>query len=229
MRSLPVFPDLRAYLGWCEAQGELARIAEPVSIRHEMTAVQLACLRRGGPALEFSRHDGPGMRVVSNLFGTPARVAAGLGLTPDKVPEFGAFLAALRSQGLSITIRAASLAKIRAAPLAVCLTARCHFQRPKPLGQLRHLSLLPLEERLRKQELQRQTRPIRQLPAPAPHQRSRPLLPRQLHPAQGFVQQQGLRLRLLLHRFLGYFVSQHRQQLLYPSFLHHHLTQNTAQ
>ena len=97
MRSLPVFPDLRAYLGWCEAQGELARIAEPVSIRHEMTAVQLACLRRGGPALEFSRHDGPGMRVVSNLFGTPARVAAGLGLTPDKVPEFGAFLAALRS------------------------------------------------------------------------------------------------------------------------------------
>ena len=97
MRSLPVFPDLRAYLGWCEAQGELARIAEPVSIRHEMTAVQLACLRRGGPALEFSRHDGPGMRVVSNLFGTPARVAAGLGLTPEKVPEFGAFLAALRS------------------------------------------------------------------------------------------------------------------------------------
>ena len=97
MRSLPVFADLRAYLDWCASQGDLARIGQPVSLRHEMTAVQLACLRRGGPALEFSRHDGPGMRVVSNLFGTPARVAAGLGLTPDKVPEFGAFLAALRS------------------------------------------------------------------------------------------------------------------------------------
>ena len=97
MRSLPAFSDLRAFLDWCRAQGALARISEPVSLRHEMTAVQLTCLRRAGPALEFLRHDGPQMRVVSNLFGTPARVAAGLGLTPDKVPEFGEFLAALRS------------------------------------------------------------------------------------------------------------------------------------
>ncbi|WP_374635220.1 UbiD family decarboxylase domain-containing protein, partial [Paracoccus sp. (in: a-proteobacteria)] len=97
MRSLPVFADLRAYLDWCAAQGDLARIDQPVSLRHEMTAVQLACLRRAGPVLEFPRHDGPQMRVVSNLFGTPDRVAAGLGLTPDKVAEFGEFLAALRS------------------------------------------------------------------------------------------------------------------------------------
>jgi 4-hydroxy-3-polyprenylbenzoate decarboxylase len=34
--------------------------------------------------------------VVSNLFGTPARVAAGWA-DPDKVAEFGEFLAALRS------------------------------------------------------------------------------------------------------------------------------------
>ena len=101
MRSLPVFADLRAYLDWCASQGDLARIGQPVSLRHEMTAVQLACLRRAGPVLEFPQHDGPNegpqMRVVSNLFGTPARVAAGLGLTPDKVGEFGEFLAALRS------------------------------------------------------------------------------------------------------------------------------------
>lgn len=97
MRSLPPFPDLRAFLGWLEGQGQLATIAGPVSLRHEMTAVQLAVLRRGGPALRFTGHDGPGMPVVANLFGTPARVAAGLGLMPDQVPEFGAFLAALRS------------------------------------------------------------------------------------------------------------------------------------
>ena len=97
MRSLPPFPDLRAFLGWLEGHGQLATIAGPVSLRHEMTAVQLAALRRGGPALRFTGHDGPAMPVVANLFGTPARVAAGLGLLPEQVPEFGAFLAALRS------------------------------------------------------------------------------------------------------------------------------------
>lgn len=97
MRSLPPFPDLRAYLDWLEGQGQLATIDAPVSLRHEMTAVQLAALRRGGPALRFTRHDGPAMPVIANLFGTPARVASGLGLLPDQVPDFGAFLAALRS------------------------------------------------------------------------------------------------------------------------------------
>ena len=97
MRSLPPFPDLRAFLGWLGGQGDLATLREPVGLRHEMTAVQLAALRRGGPALRFEGHDGPQMPVIANLFGTPARVAAGLGLLPDQVAEFGAFLAALRS------------------------------------------------------------------------------------------------------------------------------------
>ncbi len=34
--------------------------------------------------------------VIANLFGTRQRVAAGLGLTPDRVEELGEFLAALR-------------------------------------------------------------------------------------------------------------------------------------
>ncbi|MEF9605952.1 UbiD family decarboxylase, partial [Paracoccus sp. PXZ] len=97
MRSLPSFPDLRAFLSWLEARGELARIAEPVSLRHEMTAVQLACLRRGGPALRFDRPEGARIPVIANLFGTRARVAAGLGLQPDEIAGFGEFLAALRS------------------------------------------------------------------------------------------------------------------------------------
>lgn len=135
MRSLPVFADLRAYLDWCAAQGDLARIDQPVSLRHEMTAVQLACLRRAGPVLEFARHDGPQMRLVSNLFGTPARVAAGLGLTPDKVAEFGEFLAALRSPapvaGMrdALTrwpmLRAALATRPRSCAALRCRTANC--------------------------------------------------------------------------------------------------------
>lgn len=102
MRNLPVFPDLRAFLDWTDVRGQLLRIAEPVALRHEMTAVQLAALRAGGPVLQFEAPllDGgatAAMPVVTNLFATRERVAAGLGLTLDQVPGFGGFLAALRS------------------------------------------------------------------------------------------------------------------------------------
>lgn len=101
MRSLPVFPDLRAFLTHAEGRGDLVHIADPVELRYEMTAVQLAALRAGGPVLRFNaaRQDGrpAAMPVVANLFGTPDRVAAGLGLSLDQVPAFGEFLAALRS------------------------------------------------------------------------------------------------------------------------------------
>lgn len=102
MRSLPLFTDLRAFLNWIEAQGALLRIAEPVAARHQITAVQMRVLRAGGPALQFDAPvlDEGGMStipVVTNLFGTRERVAAGLGLTPDQIPELGAFLAGLRA------------------------------------------------------------------------------------------------------------------------------------
>lgn len=101
MRRLPVFQDLRAFLAHAETAGDLARIAVPVDLRHEMTAVQLAALRAGGPVLRFDAATDAGrkagMPVVANLFGTPARVAAGLGLDLPEVPSFGEFLAALRS------------------------------------------------------------------------------------------------------------------------------------
>lgn len=96
-RSLPPFPDLRAFLAFAEGQGDLARIGAPVSLRHEMTAVQLAALRRKGPILRFDAHDGPAVPVIGNLFGTRDRVAAGLGLVPGQIPGFGDFLASLRS------------------------------------------------------------------------------------------------------------------------------------
>jgi 4-hydroxy-3-polyprenylbenzoate decarboxylase len=101
MRSLPIFRDLRSFLLHAEGQGDLARIADPVDLRHEMTAVKLAALRARGPVLHFdaARHGDQRatMPVIANLFGTPARVAAGLGLSLDQVPAFGDFLAALRN------------------------------------------------------------------------------------------------------------------------------------
>lgn len=101
MRTLPPFADLRAFLAHLQAAGDLAQIAPPVDLRHEMTAVQLAALQAGGPVLRFEHAHSEGARaqmpVIGNLFGTRARVAAGLGVAPDGVADLGAFLAALRA------------------------------------------------------------------------------------------------------------------------------------
>ena len=72
-----------------------------MSLAQEMTAVHRRVLEARGPVLKFTHATGAGgaragMPVVTNLFGTPARVAAGLGLALDQVTELGEFLAALR-------------------------------------------------------------------------------------------------------------------------------------
>ncbi len=101
MRSLPPFPDLRSFLAHADATGDLARIAAPVDLHGEMTAVMLKALQNKGPVLRFDapRKGGKkaGMPVIGNLFGTRARVAAGLGVAADGVADLGAFLAALRA------------------------------------------------------------------------------------------------------------------------------------
>ncbi|MCJ9711670.1 UbiD family decarboxylase, partial [Bordetella hinzii] len=77
------YRDLRDFLTQLERQGELKRISAPVSTRLEMTEIADRVLRAGGPALLFeqARHQGQaaGMPVLANLFGTPGRVAWGMG------------------------------------------------------------------------------------------------------------------------------------------------------
>jgi len=102
MRVLPSYPSLRAFLEWCAQTGQMQSIAEPVSVRHQMTAVHRNVLEHGGPVLRFDQpvlDTGAASEIpaVVNLFGTTERVAAGLGITLDKLDELGAFLAALRT------------------------------------------------------------------------------------------------------------------------------------
>lgn len=73
------YRDLRDFIHGLEHAGELRRVVEPVSPRLEMTALADRVLRQAGPALLFERpirHDIP---VLANLFGTPERVALGMG------------------------------------------------------------------------------------------------------------------------------------------------------
>ena len=89
--------DLRDFLARLEAAGELRRITEPVSPQLEMTALSDRVLRAGGPALLFERPTGHAVPVLTNLFGTPGRVARALGVAGlAEMRAFGEVLAQLK-------------------------------------------------------------------------------------------------------------------------------------
>ncbi len=99
--SVVKYRDLRDFLNQLERQGELKRISAPVSTRLEMTEIADRVLRAGGPALLFEQavHQGQaaGMPVLANLFGTPGRVAWGMGAEDvAALRDVGELLASLR-------------------------------------------------------------------------------------------------------------------------------------
>ncbi|MBN8290603.1 UbiD family decarboxylase [Rhodobacter sp. NTK016B] len=66
-----------------EATGELRRVTKPVDPRHQLAAVTRAVQREGGEAVLFESVNGSTMPVVSNLFGSHARLCDMIG-TGDK-------------------------------------------------------------------------------------------------------------------------------------------------
>ena len=91
------YNDLRDFIAQLEKQGELKRIGAEVSPYLEMTEICDRVLRRGGPALLFERPRGHSIPVLANLFGTPRRVALGMGEeSADALREVGRLLAYLR-------------------------------------------------------------------------------------------------------------------------------------
>jgi len=73
------YKDLREFIDQLEAMGELKRISKPVDPYLEMTEICDRTLRAEGPALLFENPVGHDMPVLGNLFGTPRRVALGMG------------------------------------------------------------------------------------------------------------------------------------------------------
>ncbi|MCS7101782.1 MAG: 4-hydroxy-3-polyprenylbenzoate decarboxylase [Burkholderiaceae bacterium] len=91
------YTDLRDFVSRLEQLGELRRVAVPVSPVLEMTTLCDRVLRAGGPALLFERPAGGRMPVLGNLFGTPRRVALGMGAeSVDALRDIGELLAQLR-------------------------------------------------------------------------------------------------------------------------------------
>src|SRR6185503_17068111 len=73
------YHDLRDFLAQLERDGEVKRIAVEVDPRLEMTEICDRVLKAGGPALLFLHPRGHSIPVLGNLFGTPTRVALGMG------------------------------------------------------------------------------------------------------------------------------------------------------
>ncbi len=91
------YQDLRDFIQQLERLGELKRVAVEVNPILEMTEICDRTLRREGPALLFEKPTGHDMPVLGNLFGTPKRVALGMGQdSVSALREVGKLLAYLK-------------------------------------------------------------------------------------------------------------------------------------
>jgi 4-hydroxy-3-polyprenylbenzoate decarboxylase len=91
------YRDLRDFIAQLESRNELKRIGTPVDPYLEMTEICDRTLKRGGPALLFETPKGRAMPVLGNLFGTPQRVALGMGQeSVSALRDVGQLLAMLR-------------------------------------------------------------------------------------------------------------------------------------
>ncbi len=73
------YKDLRDFIQQLEKQGELKRVKVEVDPYLEMTVICDRMLKQAGPALLFENPKGSNIAVLGNLFGTPKRVAMGMG------------------------------------------------------------------------------------------------------------------------------------------------------
>lgn len=91
------YKDLRDFMSQLEAIGELKRIQRPISPHLEMTEICDRVLRQEGPAILFEQASGYQFPVLGNLFGTPRRVALGMGQeSVTALREIGKTLAMLK-------------------------------------------------------------------------------------------------------------------------------------
>ncbi|ALQ51067.1 4-hydroxy-3-polyprenylbenzoate decarboxylase [Nitrosomonas ureae] len=91
------YKDLRDFLGQLEVMGELKRVQTEIDPVLEMTEICDRILKKQGPAILFERPKGYDIPVLGNLFGTPKRVALGMGQeSVEALREVGKLLAYLK-------------------------------------------------------------------------------------------------------------------------------------
>lgn len=73
------YKDLRDFLDQLTLRGQLKRVAHSIDPYLEMTEICDRLLKQGGPAVLFEHPKNHSIPVLGNLFGTPERVAFGMG------------------------------------------------------------------------------------------------------------------------------------------------------
>lgn len=91
------YKDLRDFITQLEKSGELKRIPIEVDPNLEVTEICDRTLKKAGPALLFEHPKGSEIPLLANLFGTPRRVAMGMGEdSVEALREIGKLLAFLK-------------------------------------------------------------------------------------------------------------------------------------
>lgn len=91
------YKDLRDFIDKLEEKGLLKRVTQEIDPDLEMTEIADRTLRAGGPAILFENPKGYSVPVLANLFGTPERVALGMGQeSVESLREVGKLLAYLK-------------------------------------------------------------------------------------------------------------------------------------
>ena len=102
------YRDLRDFMAGLESRGELVRVAAEVDPVLEITEICDRTLRAGGPAILFENPKGSDVPLLGNLFGTPERVAFGMGEeSVEALREVGKLLAFLKEPDPPKGIKAA--------------------------------------------------------------------------------------------------------------------------
>jgi 4-hydroxy-3-polyprenylbenzoate decarboxylase len=101
-RKTPIFRHLGAFLAHLESEHDLVRISDPVSTELEATEIHRRVIASQGPVLRFERpvkvdRTVSSIPLITNLFGTPQRIATALGASaPRELIALGELLAQLR-------------------------------------------------------------------------------------------------------------------------------------
>lgn len=91
------YNDLRDFLDQLEKRGELKRVTHSIDPYLEMTEICDRLLKQAGPAVLFEHPKNCSIPVLGNLFGTPDRVALGMGQeSTAALREVGKLLAYLK-------------------------------------------------------------------------------------------------------------------------------------
>jgi len=91
------YSDLRDFISQLQEINELKQVDIQISPNLEMTEICDRTLRAEGPALLFNKPTGHSIPVLANLFGTPRRVAMGMGAdNVSELRQIGHLLSALK-------------------------------------------------------------------------------------------------------------------------------------